>query len=157
MPEARELAASPSRVDPRGVCTDTADAVANDYHEVAAACSATSRAPAVHAHAGGEGPAALSQGSTPPWRGLSTRRHNDVFRHPRVAYTIDEGNSLLKIWTCLQVPTSWHDNNFSPIQGAQRRRAPTLIEPQAPYQLFGMVLCQDTGASATQALAGTVG
>ena len=60
------------------------------------------------------------------------------FDIPAVAYTIDEGNTgLLKIWTCLQVPTSWRvDNNFSPVQRTQRRRAPTLIEPQAPYQLF---------------------
>jgi hypothetical protein len=34
-----------------------------------------------------------------------------------LAYAIDEGNTgLLKIWTCLQVPTSWRvDNNFSPV------------------------------------------
>ena len=40
------------------------------------------------------------------------------FDIPAVAYTIDEGNTgLLKIWTCLQVPTSWRvDNNFSPVQ-----------------------------------------
>ena len=60
------------------------------------------------------------------------------FDIPAVAYPIDEGNTgLLKIWTRLQVPTSWRvDYNFSPVQRAQRRRAPTLIEPQALYQLF---------------------
>jgi len=60
------------------------------------------------------------------------------FDIPAVAYPIDEGNTgLLKIWTCLQVPTSWRvDKNFSTVQRAQRRRAPTLIEPQASYQLF---------------------
>src|SRR5262245_43085854 len=55
-----------------------------------------------------------------------------------VAYPIDEGNTgLLKIRACLQIPSSWRvDNHFSPVQRAQRRRVPTLIEPQAPYQLF---------------------
>jgi hypothetical protein len=35
-----------------------------------------------------------------------------------VTYTIDEGNTgLLKVRTCLQVPTSWRvDNNFSSVQ-----------------------------------------
>ena len=35
-----------------------------------------------------------------------------------VAYTIGEGNTgLLKVWTGLQVPTSWRvDNNFSSVQ-----------------------------------------
>src|SRR5215467_7196040 len=60
------------------------------------------------------------------------------FDIPAVVYSISEGNTgLLKIWTCLQVPTSWRvHKNFSPVQRAQWRRAPTLIEPQAPYQLF---------------------
>jgi hypothetical protein len=37
---------------------------------------------------------------------------------PAVAYTINEGNTgLLKIRTCLQIPTAWRvDNNFSPVQ-----------------------------------------
>jgi len=37
---------------------------------------------------------------------------------PAVAYTINESNTgLLKIWTRLQIPTSWRvDNNFSPVQ-----------------------------------------
>jgi hypothetical protein len=44
------------------------------------------------------------------------------FNIPAVAYSIDEGNTgLLKIRTCLQVPTSWRvDNNFSPVQRLQR-------------------------------------
>jgi hypothetical protein len=60
------------------------------------------------------------------------------FDIPAVARPIDEGNrGLLKIWTCLQVPTSRRmDNNFSPVQSVQQRGTPTLIEPQAPYQLF---------------------
>jgi hypothetical protein len=38
---------------------------------------------------------------------------------PAVASTIDEGDTgLLKIRTCLQVPTSWRvDSDFSPVQG----------------------------------------
>jgi hypothetical protein len=57
------------------------------------------------------------------------------FNIPALAYTFDEGNTgLLKIWACLQVPTTWRmHNNFSPVQRAQWRRAPTLIEPQASY------------------------
>src|SRR2546421_3578931 len=53
------------------------------------------------------------------------------FDVPAVAHTIDEGNTgLLKIRAGLQVPTSWRvDHNFSPVQRAQWRRAPTLIEP----------------------------
>jgi hypothetical protein len=37
---------------------------------------------------------------------------------PAVAYTINESNTgLLKIWTRLQIPTSWRvDNNFAPVQ-----------------------------------------
>src|SRR5215471_16360411 len=47
------------------------------------------------------------------------------FDIPAGAYPIGEGNAgLLKIWTCLQIPTSWRvDNHFSPVQRAQRRRA----------------------------------
>jgi hypothetical protein len=39
------------------------------------------------------------------------------FDIPTVAYPIDEGNTgLLKIWACLQVPSSRRvDNHFSPI------------------------------------------
>src|SRR5712691_8581506 len=60
------------------------------------------------------------------------------FDIPTVAYPIGEGNTgLLEIRARLQVPTPRRvDNNCSPVQGAQRRGAPTLIEPQAPYQLF---------------------
>jgi hypothetical protein len=37
---------------------------------------------------------------------------------PAVAYTISKGNTgLVKIRTCLQIPTAWRvDDNFSPVQ-----------------------------------------
>ena len=68
-----------------------------------------------------------------PSRGIAV-----YFDVPTVTYTIDEGNTrLLKIRTCLQVPAPRRvDSNFSPVQRTQRRRAPTLIEPQTPDQLF---------------------
>jgi hypothetical protein len=60
------------------------------------------------------------------------------FDIPAVPRFIVEGNrSLLKIWTCLQVPTSRRmDHDGSPIQSVQPRGTPTLIEPQALYQLL---------------------
>src|SRR6266705_127087 len=60
------------------------------------------------------------------------------FDIPSLACTIDEGNTgLLKIRASLQVPTPRRmDSNLSTVQCAQRYGAPTLIEPQAPHQLF---------------------
>src|SRR5712691_10812679 len=56
------------------------------------------------------------------------------FDVPPVACTIDKRHTgLLKIRPSLQVPTPRRvDNEFSTVQRAQRRGAPTLIEPQAP-------------------------
>jgi hypothetical protein len=60
------------------------------------------------------------------------------FNIPTVPRPIAEGNhSLLKIWTCLQVPTSRRmDRDGPPVQSVQQRGTPALIEPQTPYQLF---------------------
>ena len=137
MPEARELARHRHPELTLSVCTDTADAVANVIDEVAAAVlpatSCTCRARARWARACG-----LITREYSPMAGLSTRRHNGVFRHPRGGVP----HRRRQYWLVenLDLPAGSNvlamDNNFSPIQRAQRRRAPTLIEPQAPYQLF---------------------
>ena len=81
------------------------------------------------------------------------------FDVPALPRPITEGNrSLLKIGTCLQVPTSRRtDNDFSPVQSAQQRGTPALIEPQAPYQLFRNSAVPGPRASAIQELVGIVG
>ena len=61
------------------------------------------------------------------------------FDIPPMACTIDECNTgLLKIRTSLEIPAPRRVyQELSAVQRAQWRGTPTLIEPQAPYQLFG--------------------